>query len=119
MRSSATWTELDIWRYILAEELPVVPLYFAKERPVVRRKGQLIVVDDERFRLLPGEQVESALVRFRTLGCYPLSAAVEAPATSVEDIILELLATKTSERVGRIIDHVGSSMEDKKREGYF
>ncbi|RDJ25411.1 sulfate adenylyltransferase subunit CysD [Bosea caraganae] len=115
----SNWTELDIWRYILAQALPVVPLYFAKERPVVRRNGQFIVVDDERFQLLPGEQVETALVRFRTLGCYPLSAAIEAPATSVEDIILELLATKTSERVGRIIDHVGSSMEDKKREGYF
>lgn len=115
----SNWTELDVWRYILAERIDVVPLYFARERPVVRRNGQMIMVDDERFRLLPGERVEPAMVRFRTLGCYPLSAAIESTAASIEDIILELLETKRSERVGRIIDHVGSSMEDKKREGYF
>jgi sulfate adenylyltransferase subunit 2 len=115
----SNWTELDVWRYILAQEIAVVPLYFAKDRPVVRRNGQMIMIDDDRFRLLPGERVETARVRFRTLGCYPLSAAIESPATTVEEIILELLETKRSERVGRIIDHVGSSMEDKKREGYF
>ncbi len=115
----SNWTELDVWRYIEAEQIPVVPLYFAKERPVVRRNGQMIMVDDERFRLLPGETVEMVRVRFRTLGCYPLTAAIESDAASIPDIIRELLATKHSERVGRIIDHVGSSMEDKKREGYF
>jgi sulfate adenylyltransferase subunit 2 len=115
----SNWTELDVWRYILAEDIPVVPLYFAAPRPVVRRNGQMIMVDDARFRLLPGERIETATVRFRTLGCYPLTAAVESDAADVPAIIRELLATKTSERVGRIIDHVGSSMEDKKREGYF
>jgi sulfate adenylyltransferase subunit 2 len=85
----------------------------------VRRNGQMIVVDDSRFRLLPGEKIENAVVRFRTLGCYPLTAAVESTAASLEEIIVELLQTKKSERVGRVIDHVGSSMEDKKREGYF
>ena len=115
----SNWTELDIWRYIVAERIEVVPLYFAKSRPVVRRNGQLIMLDDERFRLLPGEQAETARVRFRTLGCYPLTAAVESSAATVEEIVEELLETKRSERVGRIIDHVGSSMEDKKREGYF
>ncbi len=115
----SNWTELDVWRYILAEGIDVVPLYFARERPVVRRNGQMIMADDERFRLLPGERIEPHRVRFRTLGCYPLTAAIESGATSVADIILELLETKRSERVGRIIDHVGSSMEDKKREGYF
>lgn len=115
----SNWTELDVWRYVLAESMPVVPLYFAKPRPVVRRNGQMIMVDDERFRLMPGESIETATVRFRTLGCYPLSAAIESTASNVEEIILELLVAKKSERVGRIIDHVGSSMEDKKREGYF
>jgi sulfate adenylyltransferase subunit 2 len=115
----SNWTELDIWRYILDQSIPIVPLYFARPRPVVRRNGQWIMQDDDRFRILPGEQVEQATVRFRTLGCYPLSAAVESTAASVEDIVLELLETRRSERVGRIIDHVGSSMEDKKREGYF
>jgi sulfate adenylyltransferase subunit 2 len=115
----SNWTELDVWRYILAEDIPVVPLYFAAPRPVVRRSGQLIMRDDDRFPLQPGEQVETAMVRFRTLGCYPLTAAVESQAADVPAIIAELLATRSSERIGRIIDHVGSSMEDKKREGYF
>ena len=115
----SNWTELDIWRYILAEAIPVVPLYFAAPRPVVRRGGQMIPLDDDRFRLQPGETAETATVRFRTLGCYPLTAAVESAAADVPAIIAELLATRSSERIGRIIDHVGSSMEDKKREGYF
>ncbi|MCC7348081.1 MAG: sulfate adenylyltransferase subunit CysD [Variibacter sp.] len=115
----SNWTELDVWRYIAAERIEVVPLYFAKPRPVVRRNGQMLMVDDDRFRLAPGEQVETATVRFRTLGCYPLSAAIESAAATVDDIIAELLETKQSERIGRIIDHVGTSMEDKKREGYF
>lgn len=115
----SNWTELDVWRYILAEAVPVVPLYFAAPRPVVRRGGQMIMVDDARLPLRPGERVETATVRFRTLGCYPLTAAIESEAGDVPAIIRELLAAKTSERVGRIIDHVGSSMEDKKREGYF
>lgn len=115
----SNWTELDVWRYIEAQNIPVVPLYFARARPVVRRSSQLLPVVDERFRLLPGECVETARVRFRTLGCYPLTAAIESDAESVADIIEELIASKQSERVGRIIDHVGSSMEDKKREGYF
>jgi sulfate adenylyltransferase subunit 2 len=115
----SNWTELDIWRYILAQGISVVPLYFAKPRPVVRRHGQLIMVDDARFPLQPGESVETVLVRFRTLGCYPLTAAVESSATDVSSIIAELVRTRSSERIGRIIDHVGSSMEDKKREGYF
>ncbi len=97
----------------------MVPLYFARPRPVVRRHGQLIMVDDARFPLQPGETVETAMVRFRTLGCYPLTAAVESSATDVTSIIAELVETRSSERIGRIIDHVGSSMEDKKREGYF
>ncbi len=115
----SNWTELDVWRYILAEAIPVVPLYFAAPRPVVRRGGQMIPLDDDRFRLQPGETAETATVRFRTLGCYPLTAAVESEAADVPAIIAELLATRSSERIGRIIDHVGSSMEDKKREGYF
>lgn len=115
----SNWTEIDIWRYILSENIDVVPLYFSENRPVVRRGGQIIMVDDDRFPVRPHEQVEHVEVRFRTLGCYPLTAAVESKARTVEDIIEELLQTKRSERVGRIIDHVGSSMEDKKREGYF
>lgn len=115
----SNWTELDIWRYIQAEEIAIVPLYFARNRPVVRRNGQMIMIDDERMRLLPGERVEQARVRFRTLGCYPLSAAIASDAADVEDIVREIMDAKQSERVGRIIDHVGSSMEDKKREGYF
>ncbi len=115
----SNWTEIDIWRYILSEKIDVVPLYFSEIRPVVRRGGQIIMVDDNRFPVRPHEQVEQVEVRFRTLGCYPLTAAVESKAQTVQDIIEELLQTKRSERVGRIIDHVGSSMEDKKREGYF
>lgn len=115
----SNWTEIDIWRYILSENIDVVPLYFSEIRPVVRRGGQIIMVDDDRFPVRPQERIEHVEVRFRTLGCYPLTAAVESKARTVEDIIEELLQTKRSERVGRIIDHVGSSMEDKKREGYF
>lgn len=115
----SNWTELDVWRYVLEQRINVVPLYFASERKVVRRHGQLIMIDDNRFRLRPGERVEGLTVRFRTLGCYPLTAAIESSATTVSEIIAELLEAKNSERIGRIIDHVGSSMEDKKREGYF
>ncbi len=115
----SNWTELDIWRYIQTQGIKIVPLYFAKLRPVVRRRGQMIMVDDERFRLLPGEEVVQEKVRFRTLGCYPLSAAIASEATTTEAIVAEILGARQSERVGRIIDHGGSSMEDKKREGYF
>jgi sulfate adenylyltransferase subunit 2 len=115
----SNWTELDIWLYIQAERINIVPLYFARKRPVVRRKGQFIMVDDGRMPLLPGEQIEEVQVRFRTLGCYPLSAAIPSDADTIEDIVQEIMETKQSERIGRIIDHVGSSMEDKKREGYF
>ena len=116
----SNWTELDIWQYILAENIPIVPLYFAKKRPVVARDGGLIMVDDERMKLLPGETVEDRLVRFRTLGCYPLTGAIESPATTLEEIVGEMLTARTSERQGRMIDHdEKSSMEKKKREGYF
>jgi sulfate adenylyltransferase subunit 2 len=115
----SNWTELDVWQYILAEGIEIVPLYFAKEREVVRRGGQLILRNDDRLRLGPDEEIEKLRVRFRTLGCYPLTAAVESGAETVSEIIEELMTTKQSERSGRIIDHVGSSMEDKKREGYF
>jgi sulfate adenylyltransferase subunit 2 len=115
----SNWTELDIWRYIQSQRIEIVPLYFAKLRPVVRRRGQMIMVDDERFRLLPGEEVVQEIVRFRTLGCYPLSAAIASEATTTDAIVAEILAARQSERVGRIIDHGSSSMEDKKREGYF
>jgi sulfate adenylyltransferase subunit 2 len=116
----SNWTELDVWQYILAEKIDIVPLYFAAERPVVRRSGQLIMVDDARMPLQPAEAPELKRVRFRTLGCYPLTAAVESNATTVADIVAEMFATRTSERQGRLIDHdeVGS-METKKREGYF
>ncbi|ATB26602.1 sulfate adenylyltransferase subunit CysD [Melittangium boletus] len=116
----SNWTELDVWHYILKENIPVVPLYFAAERPVVSRNGQWIMVDDERMRLRPGEQPVQKRVRFRTLGCYPLSGAVESSATSVEDIITEMTESRVSERQGRLIDHdEEGSMELKKREGYF
>jgi sulfate adenylyltransferase subunit 2 len=116
----SNWTELDVWQYILAEEIPVVPLYFAKARPVVRRAGSWIMVDDGRMRLYPGEQPETRLVRFRTLGCYPLTGGVESPAATVAEIVQELASAATSERQGRAIDHdEDSSMEKKKREGYF
>lgn len=116
----SNWTELDVWHYIRAEGIPVVPLYFAKPRPVVERNGALIMVDDERFPLMPGEVPRLTDVRFRTLGCYPLTGAIPSSATTVDDIITEMQASKVSEREGRIIDHDDSgSMEKKKREGYF
>src|SRR4051794_4289665 len=117
----SNWTELDVWQYILREGIEVVPLYFAAERPTVTRDGLILMVDDERMRLEPGEQVVTLTVRFRTLGCYPLSGAVESDAANVEDIIAEMLASATSERQGRAIDRDAgsSSMEKKKQEGYF
>ena len=117
----SNWTELDVWQYIMREQIEVVPLYFAAKRPTVERDGLILMVDDERMRLDKGEQVVSRTVRFRTLGCYPLSGAVESEARSVEEIIAEMLATGTSERQGRAIDRDGgsSSMEKKKQEGYF
>ena len=117
----SNWTELDVWQYILREGIAVVPLYFAAERPTVQRDGLILMVDDERMRLEPGEEVVSRRVRFRTLGCYPLSGAVLSEAASVEDIIAEMLSSSTSERQGRAIDRDGgaSSMEKKKQEGYF
>jgi sulfate adenylyltransferase subunit 2 len=116
----SNWTELDIWQYILEEDIPIVPLYLAKERPVVFRAGTMLMVDDERLPLLPGETPELRRVRFRTLGCYPLSGAIDSDATSVADIVREMLTARTSERQGRLIDSDESaSMEKKKREGYF
>jgi sulfate adenylyltransferase subunit 2 len=116
----SNWTELDIWQYIHLEAIPIVPLYFAKERPVVEREGMLIMVDDDRMPIGPHEKVEMRKVRFRTLGCYPLTGAVESNAVTLPDIIQEMLLTTTSERQGRLIDHdQAGSMEQKKREGYF
>ena len=116
----SNWTELDIWQYIHLEKIPIVPLYFSKERPVVERDGTLILVDDERLPLEKGEQPMLKSVRFRTLGCYPLTGAVESEADTLPDIIQEMLLTTTSERQGRTIDHDSSaSMEKKKQEGYF
>ena len=116
----SNWTELDIWQYIRLENIPLVPLYLAKERPVVERDGVLIMVDDERLPLLPGEKPVMKKVRFRTLGCYPLTGAVESDADTVEKIVEEMMTTRVSERSTRVIDQDGdSSMEDKKREGYF
>ncbi|AZO42350.1 MULTISPECIES: sulfate adenylyltransferase subunit CysD [Mesorhizobium] len=116
----SNWTELDIWQYILQESIPIVPLYFAKERPVVERDGMLILRDDERMKLRPGETVENRLVRFRTLGCYPLTGAIESDADTLEAIVGEMLTARTSERQGRLIDRdEAGSMEKKKREGYF
>jgi sulfate adenylyltransferase subunit 2 len=116
----SNWTELDVWEYILREGIPVVPLYFARERPVVERDGALIMVDDDRMRLLPGERIQRRKVRFRTLGCYPLSGAIESEADTLEAIMAELIAARTSERQGRMIDHdQAASMEKKKHEGYF
>ncbi|HEV7479820.1 MAG TPA: sulfate adenylyltransferase subunit CysD [Roseiarcus sp.] len=116
----SNWTELDVWEYVQAEDIPVVPLYFAKERPVVERSGTLIMVDDDRLPLLPGETPQMRKVRFRTLGCYPLSGAIESDATSLDDIIAEMRRSTTSERQGRLIDtDEAGSMEKKKREGYF
>jgi len=116
----SNWTELDVWRYIRAEGIPVVPLYFAAKRPVVARGGRLLMKDDERFPLAPGERVEMRMVRFRTLGCYPLTEAFESDAETLDDVIDELEASHSSERTGRVIDHDGAaSMERKKQEGYF
>jgi sulfate adenylyltransferase subunit 2 len=116
----SNWTELDVWLYIHRHNLPVVPLYFAKPRPIVERNGMLIMRDDDRFVLKPGEKVVERKVRFRTLGCYPLSGAVESDADTLEKVIEEMLLAHTSERQGRLIDHDQSgSMEEKKREGYF
>jgi sulfate adenylyltransferase subunit 2 len=116
----SNWTELDVWHYIMLEKIPVVPLYFAKERPVVRRSGTWIMVDDDRLPLEPGEQPEMRRIRFRTLGCYPLTGAVESNANSLEAIVAEMQTARVSERQGRLIDSdETASMEKKKREGYF
>ena len=116
----SNWTELDVWQYIHLERIPIVPLYLAAERPVVERDGALIMVDDDRFRLRPGETPQMKSVRFRTLGCYPLTGAVESTAATLPEVIQEMLLTTTSERQGRMIDHDQSaSMEKKKQEGYF
>jgi sulfate adenylyltransferase subunit 2 len=116
----SNWTELDIWQYILKESIPIVPLYFAARRPVVARDGALIMVDDDRMKLRAGERAEPRLVRFRTLGCYPLTGAIESSAATLEEIVAEMFTATTSERQGRVIDHDESaSMEKKKREGYF
>lgn len=116
----SNWTELDVWQYVYLENIPIVPLYFAAERPVVDRDGTLIMVDDDRFRFRPGEKPVMKMVRFRTLGCYPLSGAIESRATTLPEIIQEMLLARQSERQGRVIDHdEQGSMEQKKREGYF
>jgi sulfate adenylyltransferase subunit 2 len=116
----SNWTELDVWQYIHVEQIPIVPLYFAHERPVVEREGALIMVDDERMPLEPGEVPEYRSVRFRTLGCYPLTGAIESTASTLTEVIREMLLATTSERQGRVIDHDASgSMEKKKQEGYF
>jgi sulfate adenylyltransferase subunit 2 len=116
----SNWTELDIWLYLLREEIPIVPLYFAAERPVVERSGTLIMIDDDRMELKPGEKPMMKKVRFRTLGCYPLTGAVESNAETLEEIVQEMLLTTTSERQGRVIDYDGAaSMEEKKKDGYF
>jgi sulfate adenylyltransferase subunit 2 len=116
----SNWTELDIWQYILKESIPMVPLYFAAPRPVVERDGMLIMVDDDRMELRPGETVENKMVRFRTLGCYPLTGAIESEADTLEAIVAEMLIARTSERQGRLIDRdEAGSMEKKKKEGYF
>jgi sulfate adenylyltransferase subunit 2 len=116
----SNWTELDVWQYIYLEQLPIVPLYFAKERPVVFRDGVMLMVDDERLPLRPGEVPEKRMVRFRTLGCYPLSGAIDSAATTLPEIIQEMLLARQSERQGRVIDFdQAGSMEEKKREGYF
>jgi sulfate adenylyltransferase subunit 2 len=116
----SNWTELDIWQYTMMEKLPIVPLYFAAKRPVVNRDGTLIMVDDHRMRLKRGEKPEEKLVRFRTLGCYPLTGAIESDADTIEAIVAEMFTARTSERQGRLIDSdENASMEKKKREGYF
>jgi len=116
----SNWTELDVWLYVLRERIPVVPLYFAKERAVVRRAGTWVMVDDDRLPLEAGERPELRKVRFRTLGCYPLTGAVESEADTLEKVIEEMIVARQSERSGRMIDYDGaSSMEEKKRDGYF
>lgn len=116
----SNWTEKDIWQYIKRENIEIVPLYFAKERPVVERDGNIIMVDDDRMKLLPGEKVENKKVRFRTLGCYPLTGGVESDAETLDEIIEETLSAVSSERTSRVIDHeAAGSMERRKREGYF
>ncbi|MFW8744793.1 sulfate adenylyltransferase subunit CysD [Mesorhizobium japonicum] len=116
----SNWTELDIWEYIYYQDIPVVPLYFSKERPIVNRNNSLLMVDDDRFKLSDGEDIQDRLVRFRTLGCYPLTGAIESEAQNVQDIILELIAARQTERQGRVIDSdSNASMEKKKQEGYF
>ncbi|WP_425350269.1 sulfate adenylyltransferase subunit CysD [Phyllobacterium phragmitis] len=116
----SNWTELDIWQYILQENIPIVPLYFAARRPVVERDGMLIMVDDDRMKLRAGEKIEERMVRFRTLGCYPLTGAIESDAATLPEIVGEMLIARTSERQGRLIDKdEAGSMEKKKREGYF
>ena len=116
----SNWTEMDVWEYILLEEIPVVSLYLAADRPVVEREGVLLMVDDDRFQFRPGERIETRRIRFRTLGCYPLSGAIESDAATLEDVVLEMARASTSERQGRLIDtDEASSMERKKREGYF
>ena len=116
----SNWTELDVWQYIHLENIPIVPLYFAKRRPVVERDGTLIMVDDDRMKLKSGEEIEERLVRFRTLGCYPLTGAIDSKADTLEAIVLEMLTARTSERQGRLIDNdEKASMEKKKKEGYF
>jgi sulfate adenylyltransferase subunit 2 len=116
----SNWTELDIWQYIYSEQIPIVPLYFSAPRPVVKRDGLWIMVDDERMRLEPGEEPEIRNVRFRTLGCYPLTGAIESDATTLPEIIREMLITTTSERMGRTVDHESAgSLEKKKQEGHF
>ena len=116
----SNWTEIDIWQYIYQENISLVPLYFSKIRPIIRRNDMMIMVDDDRLKIEENEKIEQRKVRFRTLGCYPLTAAVESDATTVEEIIIELLESKYSERQGRLIDNdqIGS-MEKKKQEGYF
>jgi sulfate adenylyltransferase subunit 2 len=116
----SNWTELDIWQYIHLEKIPIVPLYYAAKRPTVVRDGLTLMVDDERFPLKPGEKPQLRSIRFRTLGCYPLTGAVESEAATLPEIIKEMLLTTTSERQGRAIDHdQAASMEKKKQEGYF
>lgn len=116
----SNWTELDVWQYIFQEKIPIVPLYLAKDRPVVERDGMLLMVDDDRFPLKEGETPQTRSVRFRTLGCYPLTGAIESTASTLSEVIQEMLVARTSERQGRLIDRdeVGS-MEKKKQEGYF
>jgi sulfate adenylyltransferase subunit 2 len=116
----SNWTELDVWLYIYTHQIPIVPLYLARRRPVVERDGTLIMVDDDRMPLAPGERPARKQVRFRTLGCYPLTGAIESQASTLQEVIKEMMLTRTSERQGRVIDHDSAgSMERKKQEGYF